>query len=1159
MSDAFDNVYEKLNKIGEGGICDVWRVRNRGTQDIFCFKQLKSHTPENVEAIKTEYEFLKFYKHPGIVEAHSLVKEPENYGIILDYLPGETLDGKCGGYNTDNVLQIIFEILEIANFVHHCEYIYNDFKPQNFIFDRNNNLKLIDFNLIKDLTEPESLKSGTLGYLAPEIITGNAGSILSDIYSLGATLYELVSGRMPFEAVDEGSLIRQVTETRPRSLGSGNKALDSAIMMMLEPDTDKRPSNIFKVCRLLGLEKDLARKVRERREFYLNAGPWPHVADLLGLLRDRDNTDNVAIARSLNNFANDRFFRDCVTYADRYYDQVYAHDNESSFSKDDGGLILDSENFTSPSNSKTAIKNREKNRTLNLINSGANYNDDIKYLLENYPDTGKNRSQIILFTYSPDISSSDEKTTIYSPENEGKRNDIYISHYLKTFSLADDNMSRLRRLGGGDPEIIYHYLDYLISHNSMDYCEDGWYAEGYIDESRVPPELLISIKRIMQELPDDQIDILRWLAAYNFPIEIELLSQLMNLEISALGLNIGKLLRSGFLDLVGSKISISGRGKSLAIYELIEKNRKRSLHNKIIHILESKAADNFEALAYHTYASDKYEKALGYNLEAARHWYGKFDFKKARGYIERAESAFEKIGHKDEYDGIAINTYILGGDIAKALAENNIAESQYLTAVGLANHSGIKELLATAYKNLGDLYRLRQQPQQAIETSTRALKLYESLSDLPHQAACFNNLGLAFWTGGEYGQALRHFENALKINIRLEDLSEQCKLYNNIAIIYDTSGRKDEALAQFHKALDCAEAVENPQLEVKCLDNIGYFHLSSGNPTRALDYFLRSYNLAMKIGYDEGQLNVISNIAQAYHKTGEFIKSAEANQKALDIAVKLGHEKFQAQAAYLLARDCLALGNYRTAESMLDNAAEVGMKLSNPEMLNDIKQAQIDLALASGDLAKAHASINEIESSKNLTNNQLARHYWQILRLTAAKNNRVSIEDVDNLIERIRDTGLKEFHLAGVVEKARFLLLSGQLGQARQSLDMQADSVVEDVIIGFEYRLALAELHAAERAFDNALDLVKDIEERANKSGCLPILFRALLLEAQVLETCGKGAVAAAVFGHLAEVQQILVESLPPGANKLSLKNLEIYKNFDELADKMKDRIGGGR
>lgn len=209
------NRYEIIEHVGIGGMSHVYKAFDTNTNKIVAIKILKEELQNDEEFIKKfkdEANASKEIKHKNVVNNYEIVDEGDLHYIVLEYIEGETLNkyikkkGKLSNEETVNISKQIAEGLEAA---HLKGIIHRDIKPQNIIIDKNNVVKITDFGIARAITSTTKNISviGTVHYISPEQIRNEQVDYRSDIYSLGCTMYEMITGQTPFKGDDSMSII----------------------------------------------------------------------------------------------------------------------------------------------------------------------------------------------------------------------------------------------------------------------------------------------------------------------------------------------------------------------------------------------------------------------------------------------------------------------------------------------------------------------------------------------------------------------------------------------------------------------------------------------------------------------------------------------------------------------------------------------------------------------------------------------------------------------------------------------------------------------------------------------------------------------------------------------------------------------------------------
>ena len=203
--------YKVLSLLGQGGMGAVYKVFDVKLERYAALKILSLNTTHNstfIERFKREARNQAKLMHPNIVSVYGFVEEKDVLGIAMEYIEGDTLESiirEKGRIEFSYALELIGQILNGIEFAHQQGFIHRDLKPSNIILDLNGNPKIMDFGISKSMDELKSItqhnaRPGTLLYMSPEQLGGNAITIKSDLYSLGITFYEMLVGTHPYNS-----------------------------------------------------------------------------------------------------------------------------------------------------------------------------------------------------------------------------------------------------------------------------------------------------------------------------------------------------------------------------------------------------------------------------------------------------------------------------------------------------------------------------------------------------------------------------------------------------------------------------------------------------------------------------------------------------------------------------------------------------------------------------------------------------------------------------------------------------------------------------------------------------------------------------------------------------------------------------------------------
>jgi serine/threonine-protein kinase len=248
---VLDSRYRLLQRIGSGGMADVWLAEDTHLQRRVALKVLHrrfAQDREFVERFRREAEAAAGLQHPNIVAVYDRGEVEGTYYIAMQYLEGHSLKELIdAGLGPEHAVLLIRQVLEAAGFAHRHGIVHRDLKPQNVIVDSDGKATVTDFGIaragVSDITQTGSVM-GTPHYLSPEQAQGMEVTAVSDLYSIGVILYEALTGRVPFEADSAVAVaMKQVSQApqRPSSINPQvSPALDAVVMRALEKDPGHR-------------------------------------------------------------------------------------------------------------------------------------------------------------------------------------------------------------------------------------------------------------------------------------------------------------------------------------------------------------------------------------------------------------------------------------------------------------------------------------------------------------------------------------------------------------------------------------------------------------------------------------------------------------------------------------------------------------------------------------------------------------------------------------------------------------------------------------------------------------------------------------------------------------------------------------------------------
>ncbi len=277
--------YTLIKVLGRGGMGIVWLARDEELERDVALKflpDLMIHDRALFDQLKREAKRCLDLTHPHIVRIHDFVQDERSGGISMEYIDGETLSNLRSEkeqrvFEPDEIATWISQLCDALDYAHNrAKIIHCDLKPANLMVNQRGDLKIQDFGIARNLSDSvsrltvEQGRSGTLVYMSPQQLNGERCTQLDDIYSLGATIYELLTSKPPFYS---GNIDRQICERVAPSMTERRKELDiepalvpqlweDAVAACLAKDPSRRPQSAAEVAQRLQLATGQTRTTR---------------------------------------------------------------------------------------------------------------------------------------------------------------------------------------------------------------------------------------------------------------------------------------------------------------------------------------------------------------------------------------------------------------------------------------------------------------------------------------------------------------------------------------------------------------------------------------------------------------------------------------------------------------------------------------------------------------------------------------------------------------------------------------------------------------------------------------------------------------------------------------------------------------------------------
>ena len=335
--------YEILEKIGSGGMSEVYKAKCHKLNRLVAIKVLKSEFTSDatfVSKFKMEAQAAAGLSHPNIVNIYDVVDEGDIHFIVMELVEGITLKSyitKKGHLDVKEAIGIAIQVASGIEAAHEQHIIHRDIKPQNMLISMDGKVKVADFGIaraVSSQTMNAATVVGSVHYISPEQARGGYSDERSDIYSLGITMYEMVTGRVPFDGDTTVAIaikhLQEEIESPSKYTPNLPFALEQIILKCTQKSPDRRYNNMAE------LIDDLKHSLMEPQGNFVKVTPLSsHAETVMVSAEELSQIRSGAAAKANAQTAEEPARKRYSKIEDEEEDEDYSYEDEEDEDEDE--------------------------------------------------------------------------------------------------------------------------------------------------------------------------------------------------------------------------------------------------------------------------------------------------------------------------------------------------------------------------------------------------------------------------------------------------------------------------------------------------------------------------------------------------------------------------------------------------------------------------------------------------------------------------------------------------------------------------------------------------------------------------------------------------------------------------------------------------------
>ena len=954
--DLLGSRYQLLQQMGRGGMGAVYQAQDRLTNRIVALKRVMS--PDQADAAATidllseqgrvalahEFQTLASMHHPHIIQVldYGFDSEKQPYFTMTLIDEPRTVVQAAKGQPLQAKIRILIQVLEALAYLHRRGIIHRDLKPDNALVTRDGDVKVLDFGLAMfQESQPNSENvSGTLAYIAPEVLAGHPASPASDFYALGMMTYEILAGRHPYAGRDTRQLIYTIMNESidPTDIDADQSLID-ILDRLLRKSPDERYDNAHDI--IVDLSEALDQPVPQEtvaiRDSYLQAARFVGRDNEMALLTNAleqiinvgkgsawliGGESGVGKSRLLDELRTQALVKGMLVtqgqgvegggMAYQLWREAVRHLLLATDIDDIDASILQEiihdidEVLTRQIPAAVPVEGKEnKERLIGTIVSLFKKHaqptllilQDVQWTVESL-DVLKAINQIVQDLPLCIVASyrTDEKPEL--PQELPEMRHIALDR-LGSEEIADLSESMLGE-AGRQPDIL-ELLQRETEGNAFFLVEvmralaEEAGRLNQIGRYALPEQVLAGgIEEVLQRrlnlVPEYAQPLLGVVAVMGRELDLRVIEKIapeMNIEDW-----LADCANSAVLELKDGQWHFTHDKLRQSILKRLEDQPRRANHRQIAEAIEAiypNMPDYAATLAHHWHgAGDELNERI-YAHKAGEYALHISTFAEAVSQFGRALDLIDTTTTDDaERRTLRINLLMKLGEALLYLGEYRDAIDKLEESLLLLQSEEAGLRTAQVFNLLGDIYWRQNDYERANQYAQDGLTLGREINAQDKVADALNRLGMVAFDQGEYAEATKHFEESLSICRIAESREEQSAVLNNLGIIALTLGEHDKARERFLEMLEICRASGERRKVASGLLNLGMIAGIQGDMSDAIVDFKEALEIYRTIGERRGIALALDNLGYASTLLDQYDEAMGYFEESLALARAIG-------------------------------------------------------------------------------------------------------------------------------------------------------------------------------------------------------------------------------------------------------------------------------